>query len=189
VVRRAGIERSIVSGDCSTRNNLRAVTEPTREVAFALRPAGLDDVDFLVEVVFEATRAQGRSLPGGLDDVEWRKDYAEGTRKLLRGEIADSALSVIELDGAPVGRLRVTRDGSCIELSGIQLLPDVQGRGIGTAIITALKSEAVAAGVPLEISVENDNPRARQLYQRLGLVAIGEGAEEARLRWEKRVES
>jgi GNAT superfamily N-acetyltransferase len=159
------------------------VTGPTGDVAFALRPAGFDDVDFLAEVTIEATRAQGR-VPDDFDEVEWRKGFAEWTSKQLRGEVADSTLSVIELDGAPVGRLRVIRDGRCVELSGIQLLPRVQGGGIGTAIIAALKSEAVTAGLPLELSVENDNPRARQLYQRLGFEVIGEGAEETRLRWE-----
>jgi GNAT superfamily N-acetyltransferase len=45
----------------------------------------------------------------------------------------------IESGGGRVGRLRITRSPDRIELSGIQLLPHVQGRGIGTAIIKDLK--------------------------------------------------
>jgi ribosomal protein S18 acetylase RimI-like enzyme len=91
--------------------------------------------------------------------------------------------SVIELDGEPVGRLRITRSDECIELSGIQLLPRVEGRGIGTAIINDLKTEAAAAGIPVDIGVEKDNPSARRLYERLGCTKIGETEQDHRLRW------
>ena len=67
-----------------------------------------------------------------------------------------------------MGRLRVLRTGQTIELAGIQLLPEVQGRGIGTAIIEALKAEAAETGATVELGVEKDNPNARRLYHRLG---------------------
>jgi ribosomal protein S18 acetylase RimI-like enzyme len=63
------------------------------------------------------------------------------------------------------------------------LLPHVQGRGIGTAIIEDLKAEAKSAGVSLDIGVEKDNPRARQLYERLGCVQVAEDEQEHKLRW------
>lgn len=45
---------------------------------------------------------------------------------------------------------------------------------LGTAIIEGLKAEAKAAGVPLDIGIEKDNPRARRLYERLGCVQVAE---------------
>ena len=69
------------------------------------------------------------------------------------------------------------------ELDGIQLLPEVQGRGIGTAIIEALKAEAAETGATVELGVEKDNPNARRLYHRLGFVEIGETDDEHRLQW------
>ncbi|MEV5966156.1 GNAT family N-acetyltransferase [Kribbella sp. NPDC051952] len=92
-------------------------------------------------------------------------------------------LNVIELDGQPVGRLRLTRTAEALELNGIQLLPDVQNRGIGTAIITQLQSEAASTGVPLELEVAKDNPNARRLYDRLGFRLAGEDDHDFRLRW------
>lgn len=79
--------------------------------------------------------------------------------------------------------LRITRSRDGIELSGIQLLPRVQGRVIGTAIIENLKAEAKASGVPLDIGVEKDNPRARRLYERLGCAQVAEDEQEHKLRW------
>jgi SAM-dependent methyltransferase len=92
-------------------------------------------------------------------------------------------LNVIELDGRPVGRLRLTRTAEALELNGIQLLPDVQNRGLGTAIITQLQSEAASTGVPLELGVEHDNPNARRLYDQLGFVRVGADDNEDKLRW------
>ena len=151
------------------------------EPVYRVRPAALEDTGFLADVVLTATRAQGR-LPGAFDEPAWRTAFTAWTRKQICGEVADSTTSVIESGGGPAGRLRITRSTDRIELSGIQLLPHVQGRGIGTAIIEDLKAEAEAAGIPLDIGVEKDNPRARQLYERLGCVQIAEDEQEHKLR-------
>jgi ribosomal protein S18 acetylase RimI-like enzyme len=149
---------------------------------YQIRPATDEDVGFLADVVFEATRAQGR-LPVGFDERRWHARYAEWTSEQVRGEVANSTTSVIEVDNERAGRLRITRTADYIELSGIQLLPAVQRRGIGTAIIEELKAQAVAAGVPLELGVEKDNPDARRLYERLGFVHVDENEDEFKLRW------
>jgi ribosomal protein S18 acetylase RimI-like enzyme len=165
-----------------TRQNPMTSRRGRAEPAYRIRPATLEDTGFLADVVLAATRAQGR-LPGAFDEPAWRRAFTERTRKQVGGEVPDSTTSVIESGGGRVGRLRVTRSPDRIELSGIQLLPHVQGRGIGTAIIEDLKAEAGAAGIPLEISVEKDNPRARRLYERLGCVQVAEDEQEHKLRW------
>ena len=147
-----------------------------------MRPATLSDVGFLVDVVVVATAAQGR-WPVNFDEDEFRRSYTSWTEAHIRGVDPNSTTSVIELGGEAVGRLRVVREAQRLELSGIQLYPRVQGRGIGTALVEALKSEAATSGLPLELSVEHDNPRARALYERLGFEKIGQDAKEARFRW------
>jgi ribosomal protein S18 acetylase RimI-like enzyme len=154
----------------------------TSEPAYRIRPATLEDVGFLADVIVEATRAQGR-MSDAFDEPAWRRDFIAWTEKQIRGEIPESTTSVIEVGGERVGRLRVARSGDRIELSGIQLLPRAQDRGIGTAVIEELKAEAAADGVCLDIGVEKDNPRARRLYERLGCVQVGEDEQEHKLRW------
>lgn len=151
-------------------------------IGYQLRPATDEDVGFLADVVFEATQAQGR-LPDDFDERQWRGRFGDWTREQLRGEVRNTTTSVIEVDDERAGRLRVTQADDHIELSGIQLVPRVQRRGIGTAIIEELKAQAATAGVPLELGVEKDNPDARKLYERLGFVQIGETEAEFRLRW------
>jgi len=151
--------------------------------AYSIRPASAADIEFLTDVTVEATRAQGR-LPADFEEGGWRAGFAEWHRNdLLEDE--SSSLSVIELDGRPVGRLRVRRTPEVVELCGIQLHPSVQNRGIGTSIIVGLQAEAAARDVPLDLGVEQNNPNARRLYDRLGFTKIGEDGAEDKMQWSK----
>lgn len=157
-------------------------------LSYRIRPATAVDVEFLVDVVIEATRAQGR-LPNDFDEPHWRTDFGETTMEQVRGAVPGSTTSVVEVGDERVGRLRITRTAESIELSGIQLLPVFQRRGIGTAIIEDLKAQAAAVGIPLDLGVEKDNPDARKLYERLGFVRVSETGQEYRLRWSPRLDT
>lgn len=138
-----------------------------------LRPAVLDDVAFLANVVITASMAQGR-FPSDADVAEYRAGYEDWTRETILGSIPDCTLSVIEYHGCPIGRLRVVRTNASITLSGIQILPAFQNRQIGTTLIKQLIREADLKQVPLLICVEKDNPHAQRLYERLGCRRIGQ---------------
>jgi ribosomal protein S18 acetylase RimI-like enzyme len=73
----------------------------------------------------------------------------------------------------PVGRLylgRFDHEHSVIEIA---LLPAHRGQGLGTALMQDLLDEAAAAGKPLRIHVEKNNP-ARHLYARLGFRPVAD---------------
>jgi ribosomal protein S18 acetylase RimI-like enzyme len=144
-----------------------------KPMAIYLRPATLDDVAFLADVVITATVAQGR-FPHDVTVEEYRAGYEDWTRETITEANPDGALSVIECDGTPVGRMRVVHTATALTLAGIQILPSYQNQGIGTTLIERLKREAAAQQIPLHIGVEKDNPRARRLYERLGCDLIGE---------------
>jgi ribosomal protein S18 acetylase RimI-like enzyme len=150
-----------------------------------LRPATLEDVAFLADVVITATLAQGR-FPRDADLDDYRAGYEDWTRETILGAIPDCTLSVIEYDGCPVGRLRVVRTQTSITLAGIQLLPAYQNRRIGSALIEQLKREAELKQLPLCVSVEKDNPHAQRLYERLGYRMIGEDEQEYHLEYRPR---
>ena len=139
---------------------------------YRIRPATVDDVGFLADVSLAAA-----SLPADFDEVEWRTGFGEWTVETL----ADTF--VVEVSGDRAGRLRIRRTSESIELCGIQLLPEVQNRGVGTAIIRELQTESAGAGVPLDLGVEKDNHDARRLYDRLGFTQIGVSDNEDKLRW------
>ncbi|MFC3736774.1 GNAT family N-acetyltransferase [Paractinoplanes deccanensis] len=156
-----------------------------------MRPATAGDAYRLADIVLAATEDQGRLPAMSLEErAEWREGFAEWSRRTA--ELADpaNALSVITAeknagtpDGEVIGRLRVVRDAGGLRLAGLQLVPEAQGRGIGTSIVRDLQERAAHEGVPLLLGVEKDNPRARRLYERLGFRKTGEANGEDLLRW------
>ncbi len=74
---------------------------------------------------------------------------------------------MILVGGEPAGRLYVARWAEELRIVDIALLPRFRGRGVGTTLLRGLMDEADAAGKPLSIHVEVNNP-ARSLYDRLG---------------------
>ncbi|MBC8114767.1 MAG: GNAT family N-acetyltransferase [Candidatus Saccharimonas sp.] len=80
---------------------------------------------------------------------------------------------LILVDEQPAGRLYVDRWEKEIRIVDITLLPPFRGQGIGSSILDSLIEESAAAGKPLSIHVEKNNP-AMRLYERLGFRPIGE---------------
>lgn len=77
--------------------------------------------------------------------------------------------SVIEVDGAPAGRLYLFRGATEIRIVDIALLPEFRGRGVGGAFLTEVLEEGRRSGKTVSIHVERLNPALR-LYERLGFV-------------------
>ncbi|MET0838581.1 MAG: GNAT family N-acetyltransferase [Marmoricola sp.] len=145
-------------------------------MGFSLRAARPEDVPFLTDVVVEATRDQGR-LAADFDEAAFRASY-----EAWSGQHLDST-SVIVVDDLPVGRLRVVRTPESIELAGLQLLPSHQGIGLGRLVLAGLQQESAAARIPIELSVERDNPGARAFYEREGFRLVAGTDTDDLLRW------
>ena len=83
----------------------------------------------------------------------------------------DAQFDLVLMDGVSVGRLYVHRRPAEIRLVDISLIPELRGKGVGSALLRELMTEAEAAGKPLTIHVEKYNP-AMRLYLRLGFKPI-----------------
>jgi ribosomal protein S18 acetylase RimI-like enzyme len=60
-------------------------------------------------------------------------------------------------------------------LKFIEVLPDYQNQGIGTAVIKSVLEEVHHTGQPVGLQVLKVNP-ARSLYERLGFLTTGQTA-------------
>lgn len=145
------------------------------------RAATEADVVFLTEVVIEATLDQGR-LPDDFDEVDFRAGFGAWTTEQLDGDGAGSSISVVQVDGEDAGRLRVVRRDGLVEIAGLQLLPEHQSQGVGRTVVSYVIAQARADGLPVELGVEKDNPRARAFWERCGFTYVGEDETEHRLR-------
>ena len=141
--------------------------------AISLRPVQDNDDAFLLQV-FASTREPEKQ------SVQWEPAEWEGFIQLqyvaqkthYTTHFPTAAHDIILCDAEPVGRLWVHKAEDEIRLLDIAILPAQRSRGIGTHLIRGLQEDAKTACVPLRHSVETENPRARQLYERLGFVAM-----------------
>jgi ribosomal protein S18 acetylase RimI-like enzyme len=134
-----------------------------RERSLTLRPATEADVPYLI-ALRERTMTQHQVASGAVPSDSERQQ-----RVRFRFECA----SIIERAGEPVGLLKVAREGLDWQLIQIQLAPELQGQGIGRALIVELIDEARTRGASLSLHVLSANP-ARHLYERLGFRIVAE---------------
>lgn len=80
---------------------------------------------------------------------------------------------IIEAKGNPIGCISVERPGDMILIRSIEIVPEWQNRGIGSAMLKDVLGEGKRHRVPVRLQVLRVNP-ARSLYERLGFVTVGE---------------
>lgn len=80
---------------------------------------------------------------------------------------------VAEDNGGLIGYCGVMVLGSTADIQTIGVLPQYEGRGIGTRMLTLMLDEARRRGAAETLlEVREDNPRARRLYERFGFEHI-----------------
>ncbi len=90
---------------------------------------------------------------------------------------------MIVVDGRDVGRITLNETDDLIYIAQINLLPDFQGKGIGSEVIEAVKADAAHSGRYVELRVLRTNPDARRLYERLGFRVFEETDTHFWMRW------
>ena len=86
----------------------------------------------------------------GWDDAEQRVTADK--------EFADLPFAVVEESGRPIGYVCVIHKTECDFIEEIALLPEAQGRGIGTQLLRGILRAAQWRGVPVRLSVFVSNP-------------------------------
>jgi [ribosomal protein S18]-alanine N-acetyltransferase len=80
---------------------------------------------------------------------------------------------VAEAEGELIGYCGVMVVGTTADIQTIGVLPDYEGRGTGTMMLTRMLAEARRRGATETLlEVREDNPRARRLYERFGFKHI-----------------
>ncbi len=90
---------------------------------------------------------------------------------------------IIQVGRKDIGVLIVEEEPDHIYLAEIQIRPEWQSRGIGSAIIRSLMQEAESSGRSLTLRVLHVNERARALYERLGFRPFKQTETHTYMRW------
>lgn len=139
----------------------RAMTDP---LTLATRPAVEEDCRFAFEAKRAALGAYVEQVWGWDEQVQ--RDFHQRAWREHRPDI-------IVVDGHDAGTLRFVRHETHYHLGEFYLLPEFQGRGVGSALLRGMLARADAAGVPARLDVIRINP-ARSLYERHGFLVCGE---------------
>jgi ribosomal protein S18 acetylase RimI-like enzyme len=138
-----------------------------------VRPAVRGDREFLFAVRRAALRTYVEETSGWVDAEQ---------RAIADREFGELPYAVVEEGGRPVGYVCVIQEGEYDFLEEIALLPEAQGRGIGTRLVRDVLRAARRRGVPVRLSVFASNP-AQALYARLGFHVVGIEDPRTKMEW------
>ena len=137
----------------------------------ATRPATEEDRRFAFEVKRAALGRYVEQVWGW--DEEVQQDFHDRHWQLRHPDI-------IVLDGHDAGTVQFVRREDHYHLGEFYLLPEHQGKGVGSALLRMMLARADADGVPATLEVIKINP-ARSLYERHGFRVCGETATHYRM--------
>jgi len=136
-----------------------------------IRPATLDDVDAVVALVESAYRGES-SRAGWTTEA----DLLDGQRTDARevAEVLPDTLVAVE-GGEPVGSCVLAHKGDVGYFGMFAVRPTLQGRGVGSALLTAAEHRAKELGLPfVEMTVLSGRRELIAYYERRGYADTGE---------------
>ena len=123
-----------------------------------LRPATDADEDFCFDLNETCLRGYVEPIYGW-DPDDQREHHARW--------FDPARLTIVEDDdGYAIGVVDLTDEGDHLYLSRMEIVPEEQGRGIGTAVMADLLRD----GRTFRLHVFASNVRARRFYERLGFI-------------------
>ncbi|MFY9714310.1 MAG: GNAT family N-acetyltransferase [Microbacterium sp.] len=129
---------------------------------WTLRPSIDGDAAWIAELRAVVLRDDLERL-GGYDAVRVRRRFIDG--------FVPAWTRVIVADGIDAGSISMRPDADDVWLEHFYLRPDLQGRGIGGAILGAVLQESVGRRVRLNVLTGSS---ARRLYERHGFTLDAE---------------
>lgn len=99
------------------------------------------------------------------------------TPRSMAADAAKGALLLAERDGTLVGCVFVQPKGDALYIGKLAVRPDLQGSGIGKALVAAARAEARALGLrALELQTRIELTQNHAAFARMGFVKIAETA-------------
>jgi len=150
----------------------------TAALTFHLRAAREDEAALLLAIFAAGRQTELDLLPFNPEKkAQFLRMQFQAQAQAYRSRYPQADYQLIEWEGQVIGRLLVAEQDDALFLVDIGLLPQFQGQGLGTALLTDLLAEAEARRLPVRLQVAGANPALR-LYLRLGFQLV-EPAENA----------
>jgi ribosomal protein S18 acetylase RimI-like enzyme len=155
------------------------------ERGFSLRAANDSDLPWLRDL-YASTRAE-EMAPVPWPEIAKRsfldQQFGLQHQHYLKHFGDADFLAIEHAERGSVGRYYLQRVAPEHLLVDISLFPALRGSGVGTALIRQSQQDAAALGRGMRLHVQQSNPGARRLYERLGFVADGTEGTHRLMRW------
>lgn len=135
-----------------------------------LRAAEPSD-DYFLRSLFYSARTEFALLPLPKAQLEQllRQQY-EWQQKGYASQYPDAANWIIEKHSEAVGKITLLQSANLVHIVDFIVAPEWRGRGLGSALLTALKHCVDIGSGILRLSVDRQNGDAKRLYLRQGFV-------------------
>lgn len=130
-----------------------------------IRKAYVSDSEFVFTVKKTAFQEYVEQVWG------WDESYQ---RELHHRRFTTQDLRIIQFCGTDVGFLATSRTRATLKVNQLYILPEYQGRGIGSACMARVLDDASLRQKPVVLQVLKVNTRGIVFYQRLGFTIVGE---------------
>ena len=147
---------------------MAAPFDNAQRLGLVLRPMTDGDLPFLFRL-YTSIRSQEVASTGWPPElqIQFLQQQFQAQHHHYQTYYPAAEWLVVEHGGASVGRLYFEEWPSQFRIIDIAMMPEAQGMGFGTALITDLFRRAEAVAKRVSIHVEKNNP-AMHLYHRLG---------------------
>lgn len=142
-----------------------------------LRPERADDAPFLRDL-FASTAPDGIRSLAPLIDMQFRS--REGTYRITHPH---ARFDIIEHGAERVGRIVFDASSPQAALVDWAFLPEHRGKGLGTAVLSALLAACADRVRSVDASVFHDNEASLHALRRLGFRIVDHSIPYVRLRW------
>ena len=131
---------------------------------WTLRAATIDDLGFIFNTYKATMKAYIEAI------TEW-DEFAQ--RQHYEATFSVKDFQIVQFDAEDVGVLSLLDLDTYTFLARIEILPDYQNRGLGSAILRWLIQDAKKHKKPIMLRVYKNNP-AQHLYRRLGWQVVSQ---------------
>ena len=131
----------------------------------SLRKAQTCDSEFVFTVKKAAFREYVEQVWG------WDDNYQQ---ELHHNRFLSQDIQIIQFRGIDVGFLATSHTSDPLKVNQLFILPEYQGKGIGSACMTRIVDNASLEGKSVALQVLKINTRGIAFYQRLGFTIVCE---------------
>ncbi|WP_347330744.1 GNAT family N-acetyltransferase [Marinimicrobium locisalis] len=148
-----------------------------------LRQATASDQPFLASL-FHSTREAFYLSGQDKDYIHHLIDQQFDLQTEAYGEQSPDAMTfIVDKSGTPIGRLVLDFGKKIAHIVDLSFIPKARAKGYGKAVIQAVQHIAQKQRLPVGLSVEHQNSRARKLYLSLGFAPYENSISHAFMLW------